>query len=383
MKFTINSSALAESIAAAITSLPSSPATPILGGVLIEAQIGAVAFSTFNYDRATTRVAAADITDTDTAVTSGRLLAVVASNLPKNSETTVTADESEMVIATGRTEFRLPLMHAADYPKLPDMTSGDVIGTIGSAEFTESVRVIGGFAATGPQPAGLAWLAGLNMTCQPGALVLRATDRYAIGRRRLPWNGKPGAIINVPAADVLSTIKALAGTGTEDIELLCGDALLGMRTKSTTVVTRLLAEEFADVDRMMKTDGFQSAATVPAVELAAMLKRAASIADDEHSKVDIVVEADTLSVSTTESIGGIVDSIEAQQHGGRHRLTMSSRRLLHAIAAIDDTQITLAFQESGHLVSIFPGAIEPSPGGDVRAPDTDTVAVLMGIRSSR
>lgn len=383
MKFTINSGVLADSIAAAITSLPTNATVPIMGGVLVEAQLGAVTFSSFNYDRATTRVAAADVMDTDTAVTSGRLLAVVGGNLPKNGESTVTADESEMVIATGRTEFRLPLMHAADYPKLPDLTSQGVLGTIGCAVFAEAARVIGGFAAVGPQPAGLSGLTALNIATEPGWLTMRATDRYVIGRRRLEWDGRVNSLMNVPAADVLATIKALAGTGTEDIEILCSETLLGMRTKSTTVVTRLLADEFPSVERMLKSDGFYSAATVPTAELASMLKRAKSIADDEHSKVNIVVEADTLSVSTTDSTGGIVDSIDAEQHGGGRRLAMSSRRLLNAIAAIDDDQITLAFQESGYLVSIFPGAIEPGRSGNLVAPDTDTVAVLMGIRSAR
>jgi DNA polymerase-3 subunit beta len=379
VKFTMNSAALAETIAAAITSLPTKPTVPILGGVLVEAQLGAVQFSSFNYDRATMRVAAADIAETDTVLVAGRLLATVGSNLPANTECHVTASGSEMVIAAPRTEFRLPLLHAADYPRLPEMASKDAIGTVDAESFCEAVRVIGGFASPDPAPVNLTVL---NIACEPGDMFLCATDRYIIGRRRIDWTGATDATINVPAADILATIKAVAGNGAESIEILWNDSTLGLRTPSTTVVSRVLGEEFPDVDRIMHVDSFHCAATVETAELASMLKRAASIADDKFAQVDITVEADALSVTTTRSTAGnIVDTTPAVRHGGARRVALSSRRLHNALAAIDHDQVTLGFQKHGHLISIYPGAIEPR-GTQLPPPQRDTTAALMGIRAT-
>ncbi|KZS63068.1 DNA polymerase III subunit beta [Mycobacterium ostraviense] len=379
MKFALNSGALAESIAAATSSLATNPHTPILGGVLVEAQIGAVTFSSFNWERSTTRVVAADISDTDTVVVAGRLLAVVGGNLPKNTEAVVTVSDSEMMVDAGRTGFRLPLMHAPDYPALPAVDAADVIGSVDCGTFAETVRVIGGFAATDPKPANLT---GLHIVCEPGFMELRATDRYVIARRRIEWSGTAAATIFVPAADLLATIKAVTHTGADPVEILWNDNLLGLRTPSTTVTTRVMAEEFPDIDRVMHADAYHCAVTVPTAELASMLKRAAAVADDKLSQVDIATEGDTLTVTTTQSAAGnIADSVAAVHHGPDRRVALSSRMLAKALECVDDEAVTLAFQEGGHKVSIYPGVIEA--GATLRPPDTDTAAVLMGIAGGR
>jgi DNA polymerase-3 subunit beta len=383
VKFAINSGILAESIAAASSSLPSRPAAAILGGVLVEAQIAAVTFSSFNYDRATSRIAAADVMEPDTAVVSGRLLATVGGNLPKNAESIVTVDGSEMVIATGRTEFRLPLMHVHDYPQLPAMDDGNVIGSVGCAEFTEAVRVIGGFADLSPASESLMNLSALNIGFEPASLVLRGTDRYIVGRRRIDWEGKPADMINVPAGDVLATLKAIAGTSTGDVEILCSKTLFGLRTTSTTIITRVMAVEFPSVERVMAADSYLTAIAVDTAFLASMLKRAAAIADDEHAKVDIIAEDGTLSVVTSgDSSGHIADGVDAVQRGPDRRLSVSSRRMHNALNIIDDQRVTLAFKKKDdYLVSMYPGLIEPA--GDVlRPPDTDSVVMLMGIKGT-
>lgn len=282
-----------------------------------------------------------------------------------------------MTIATGRTEYRLPLLHADDYPNLPTLASGDAIGTVDGDTLTETVRVIGGFASTDVKPVNLT---ALNIDCAPGALKLCATDRYIIGRRRIDWDGEVEANINVPAADLLATIKALAGTPGESIEILFNGSLLGLRTPSTTVITRVLDDDFPDVDKVLAGDEFHSAVTVPTADLTSMLKRAASVADDEYAQIDIAAEGDALSVTTTQSVvGHIDDSIPASHYGGDRRVALSSRRLFKALSAIEDPQVTLAFREKGHLVSIYPGPI----GGDLLPPGTDTQAALMGIAGKR
>lgn len=376
MKFSLNSGAFAEAIAAGISSLPSRPTSPILGGVLVEAQIGAVSLSSFNYDRATTRLAAADVMDTDTAVVSGRLLAAVGANLPKNTESTVTASGNEMVITVGRSEYRLPLMHADDYPKLPEVTSKDVIGTVDTASFNEAISAIGGFAA--PADTKPPALTALNFVCTPTSLTLSATDSYMIGRRRLDWDGSTSLDFNAIASDVLGTIKAVSAS--DEIEILCNGNMIGLRTPSTLVVSRVLDEKVPSIDRYLQPQTYYAATTVKTADLVSMLKRAASMADDMPAQVSIVAEDGSLSVTTTRSAtGNVTDATEAAHTGGRRQLALSARRLHKALAAVDETQTTLAFKEDGHLVYIHPGPMPQSPS--LATPPGDTVALLIGMRT--
>jgi DNA polymerase-3 subunit beta len=377
MKFGIDTGSLAETINAAISSIATKTTAPILGGVLIEAQIGTVTFSSFNYDRATIRVAPADVMDTDTMVVSGRLLATVAGNLPKSGEATVVLDGGELSISAGRTHFRLPVMRAEDYPHLPVLDSRDVIGTVDRDVFTEAAKIVGGFASTDVMPANLS---ALNLLCTTDTMTLRATDRYIIGNRRIPWSGKD-VEINVVASDLLATIKALSGHATGDIEVLSSANLFGLRTPTTTVITRVLdAEEtFPDTGRIMRHPQFFAAATVDVGDLQAMLKRAMAVADDNVAQVDLEVDDGALSVTTTHSsAGNISDGLDAVHYGGTRRVAVSSRRLYNALAIIDDPKVTVAFRDSGLHIHLHPGDIDES----LEQPDTETIALVGGIKAA-
>lgn len=74
------------------------------------------------------------------------------------------------------------------------------------------------------------------------------------------------------------------------------------------------------------------------------------------------------------------DAIAAtNQYGPGRRLALNSKRLLNALNIVDDKLVTLMFREASHIMSIFPGTIEPN-GGPVVPPDTDSSALLIGIR---
>ncbi|OCB42534.1 DNA polymerase III subunit beta [Mycobacterium vulneris] len=378
MKFTIDTDVLAETITAAISSVPSRPTQPVLGGVLIEAQIGSVTMSSFNYDRATRRTTPADIGEADTALVSGRLLSAVGGNLPRGKDATIDVSGSEMVIMAGRTAFRLPLLHAEDYPTLPIMDpEADGIGTTDGDAFTDAIQVIGELASKEEQPASLT---GVHLSFGPDGLWLSATDRYIIGRRRLDWTGTTDAQILVPAADLLATIKAVAGPTAENVEILLrNESMLGLRTSATTVMTSCLAEDFPDIGRILKPAVYTSASTVSTAELAFMLRRASSIADDGNAQVDIEADAGGLSVTTTQSSTGKVnDSISAIHQGDYRRVALSARRLHSALSVVDNPEVTLGFRQSGHLVGIHPGPLERT-ADEVDLMACHNFSLLIGI----
>ncbi len=382
MKFAIDTDLLSETITAAISSLPARPTSPVLGGVLIEAGIGAVTMSSFNYDRATKRTAAAlDVAEPDTAVVSGRLLSAIGSNLPRNKDATVDVSGSEMVITAGRTAFRLPLLHAEDYPELPIIQpEEDTIGTVDGDEFTEAVQVIGALASSEEQPANLT---GINLTFSSNGLWLCATDRYIVGRRRLNWTGTTEGQTLVPAADLLATIKAVAGPVSENVEILLRNkSMFGLRTPATTVMTSCLGEEFPPMEQVLKPAVYTSMSTVPTAELADMLRRASSIADDGNAQVDIEVDAGGLSVTTTKSATGKVnDSIGAEHQGAYRRVALSARRLNSALSIVDDPEVTLGFRATGHLVGIHPGSLQRTDD-EVDLLACNNFALLIGIRGA-
>ncbi len=374
MRFDLHSALLAESVAAGVSSLPAKPAVAVTAGVLVVADDDGVRFSSFNYDRATTRGVKADVGEPGRVVVSGRLLSTVAGLLPKNRGVEMETDGWELAVRSGRTVFRLPLMIAEDYPELPALSDEHWVGGLDAQLFADAARQVGAFASVE--------LAALNMAVQDGDLVLCASNSYTVARRHIPFcdGGDGPTVINVPAPDVLAVLKAVAGTGVGSVDVLFDGNMLGLRTESTTVVTRVLAEEFPNIERILAAPEYECCATVSTAELSAMVKRAGAVADDEFATVAVSVANDALSVVTLRSqAGSTADEIEAEHHGPPRRLALNARKFHATLAAIEDPQVTLGFQVGKHLLKLHPGGPDVD-GEHIAVPDTATVAAIMGIR---
>ena len=374
MRFDLHSALLAESVAAGVSSLPAKPAVAVTAGVLVVADDDGVRFSSFNYDRATTRGVKADVGEPGRVVVSGRLLSTVAGLLPKNRGVEMETDGWELAVRSGRTVFRLPLMIAEDYPELPALSDEHWVGGLDAQLFADAARQVGAFASVE--------LAALNMAVQDGDLVLCASNSYTVARRHIPFcdGGDGPTVINVPAPDVLAVLKAVAGTGVGSVDVLFDGNMLGLRTESTTVVTRVLAEEFPNIERILAAPEYECCATVSTAELSAMVKRAGAVADDEFATVAVSVANDALSVVTLRSqAGSTADEIEAEHHGPPRRLALNARKFHACLAAIEDPQVTLGFQAGKHLLKLHPGGPDVD-GEHIGVPDTATVAAIMGIR---
>tara|TARA_Y100001938_G_scaffold37197_2_gene51386 strand:- start:2129 stop:3256 length:1128 start_codon:yes stop_codon:yes gene_type:complete len=374
VRFDLHSALLAESVAAGVSSLPAKPAVAVTAGVLVVADDDGVRFSSFNYDRATTRGVKADVGEPGRVVVSGRLLSTVAGLLPKNRGVEMETDGWELAVRSGRTVFRLPLMIAEDYPELPALSDEHWVGGLDAQLFADAARQVGAFASVE--------LAALNMAVQDGDLVLCASNSYTVARRHIPFcdGGDGPTVINVPAPDVLAVLKAVAGTGVGSVDVLFDGNMLGLRTESTTVVTRVLAEEFPNIERILAAPEYECCATVSTAELSAMVKRAGAVADDEFATVAVSVANDALSVVTLRSqAGSTADEIEAEHHGPPRRLALNARKFHATLAAIEDPQVTLGFQVGKHLLKLHPGGPDVD-GEHIAVPDTATVAAIMGIR---
>ena len=82
MKFQVNRDVLSDAVSFAVKLLPQRTTLPILSGVLVRAENGAVTLSSFDYEVSAQTTIAADVTEEGTILVSGRLLADIASRLP-------------------------------------------------------------------------------------------------------------------------------------------------------------------------------------------------------------------------------------------------------------------------------------------------------------
>ena len=131
MKIRVERDVLAEAVAWVARSLPARPPAPVLAGLLLKAEDGALSFSSFDYEVSARVSVDAEIEEDGTVLVSGRLLADICRALP-NRPVEISTDGVRATVVCGSSRFTLHTLPVEEYPALPQMptATGTVPGEV-------------------------------------------------------------------------------------------------------------------------------------------------------------------------------------------------------------------------------------------------------------
>ena len=131
MKIRVERDVLAEAVAWAARSLPARPPVPVLAGLLLKAEDGALSLSGFDYEVSARVSVEAEVEEDGTVLVSGRLLADICRALP-NRPVEISTDGVRATVVCGSSRFTLHTLPVEEYPALPQMptATGTVPGEV-------------------------------------------------------------------------------------------------------------------------------------------------------------------------------------------------------------------------------------------------------------
>lgn len=249
MRFTVNRDIFHEAVAFVVKLLPQRPTQPLLSGVLIEVNEGAIELSAFDYETSSRTSAPAEVREQGQALVSGRLLGEIASRLP-NTEVEVYREDDRIVVRCGSASFSLPSMPVEEYPQVPVIE--DVTGQVPADIFADAVAQVA-LAASKDDVTPV--ITGVQFEVSDHALTLTATDRYRVATRSVAWEsqGEPAQISAlVPARIVAEVGKTFGGQGTLSITIVkeSDRELIGFSDGTKTVTSLLIKGNYPPVQRL-------------------------------------------------------------------------------------------------------------------------------------
>ncbi|MBR7824829.1 DNA polymerase III subunit beta [Actinospica sp. MGRD01-02] len=258
MKVEIEYAPFHELINRAAKALASRPASPVLAGLSLRAEEGALHACAFDFEFAVRASASATVGEPGSVLVSGRLLADIVRALPK-LPVTLTTDGARMLLVCGTYSYTLTSMPLKEYPSLPETP-----GTIGSVHAAALVSAAGQTALAADRDETLPFLTGVRLEFGPESLRLVSTDRYRLAVRDLPWHpsdpqssdprisepqpseppaaGSAEAAALVPARTLLDAARLFEPD--QQIGLGLGDGLLGLISPGLEVTLRQLDGSF-------------------------------------------------------------------------------------------------------------------------------------------
>jgi len=315
MQFEIDPGEIREMVTFTVKYSPMRPTAPVLGGVLIRADMdGTVASSVFDYEISGQACGQAAVTAAGQAIVSSRKLAEIVTMLKGGKggkHVTLTTDDTRLTVRHGATVYTLPLMPLSEYPALPELPP--LAGLIGS----DLLAVITGQVASAVSTDDtLPALTGVRLEIRGSQLTVAATDRYRLAVRDVQWQPEhPDAdlAVIIPGKVMVAATAALTTAAETSIWLdTSGDpehpaAVIGFSAGGKQVTSRLISAEYPRY-RALIPASHEATAQVPLPALADAVKRVA-IAAEPNTAVRLCFNGDR-TITLTAGTGGDITSAD-------------------------------------------------------------------------
>lgn len=345
MKIRVERDVLAEAVAWVARSLPARPPAPVLAGLLLKAEDGALSFSSFDYEVSAKVSVDAEIEEDGTVLVSGRLLADICRALP-NRPVEISTDGVRATVVCGSSRFTLHTLPVEEYPALPQMPTAT--GTVPGEVFASAAAQV---AIAAGRDDTLPVLTGVRIEIEGDTVTLASTDRYRFAVREFLWkpeNPDASAVALVPAKTLLDTAKALTSGDTVTLALSgsgAGEGLIGFEGAGRRTTTRLLEGDLPKYRTLFPTE-FNSVAVIETAPFVEAVKRVALVAE-RNTPVRLSFEQGVLILEAGSSDDAqAVERVDAVLEGDDISIAFNPTFLLDGLSAIDSPVAQLSFTTS-------------------------------------
>ncbi|MEU2431437.1 MULTISPECIES: DNA polymerase III subunit beta [Streptomyces] len=375
MKIRVERDVLAEAVAWVARSLPARPPAPVLAGLLLKAEDGALSFSSFDYEVSAKVSVDAEVEEEGTVLVSGRLLADISRALP-NRPVEISTDGVRATVVCGSSRFTLHTLPVEEYPALPQMPTAT--GTVPGEVFASAAAQV---AIAAGRDDTLPVLTGVRIEIEGDTVTLASTDRYRFAVREFLWKPESpdaSAVALVPAKTLLDTAKALTSGDTVTLALSgsgAGEGLIGFEGAGRRTTTRLLEGDLPKYRTLFPTE-FNSVAVIETAPFVEAVKRVALVAE-RNTPVRLSFEQGVLILEAGSSDDAqAVERVDAQLEGDDISIAFNPTFLLDGLSAIDSPVAQLSF-----TTSTKPALLSGKPAVDAEA-DEAYKYLIMPVRLS-
>jgi DNA polymerase III subunit beta len=375
VKIRVERDVLAEAVAWVARSLPARPPAPVLAGLLLKAEDGALSFSSFDYEVSARVSVEAEVDEDGTVLVSGRLLADICRALP-NRPVEISTDGVRATVVCGSSRFTLHTLPVEEYPALPQMPTAT--GTVPGEVFASAAAQV---AIAAGRDDTLPVLTGVRIEIEGDTVTLASTDRYRFAVREFLWkpeNPDASAVALVPAKTLLDTAKALTSGDTVTLALSgsgAGEGLIGFEGAGRRTTTRLLEGDLPKYRTLFPTE-FNSVAVIETAPFVEAVKRVALVAE-RNTPVRLSFEQGVLILEAGSSDDAqAVERVDANLEGDDISIAFNPTFLLDGLSAIDSPVAQLSF-----TTSTKPALLSGKPAVDAEA-DEAYKYLIMPVRLS-
>jgi DNA polymerase III subunit beta len=348
MKFRCERDDLVEAVQFASRAISNRATLPVLSGLRVEAgESGIVRIAATDLELTMETAFQAGVDEPGKAIVPGRLFGEMSRSLGPG-QVTLLGGDGELEIGSGRGEFRVKALAAADYPALPIDESDEKTAEVGvkvdaGALGTALSQVIR--AASGDESRQV--LTGVLWELGEGDITLAATDSYRLAVRSLPVEGGPSEPRNVVVpARTLGELARVLQAGARSVEARVREKLIVFTVQPSAedaseqiIGSRFIEGEFPKY-RQLIPEGYPNRILVEREALLEVTRRVGLLAQDNmpvklHLGEELEISAQTPDVGEGQEV------IDAEYEGEPLVIAFNPQFLVDGASAIASEKVTL------------------------------------------
>lgn len=316
---------------------------PILSNILLRTDGNRLLVAATNLEIASTHYVGAKVVTPGAITIPAKLVSEFVSSLPKGP-VELKVQDSHLTISTEGYKSVINGVVADEFPELPTIDeSSSVQYSINVADFKQAVSqtiITSSSDSTRPVLTGVYWHS------FEGHLYLAATDGYRLSERRLVETKSEVAAI-IPTSTLQEVLRTVSDDVTE-IDTLFDETQVRFRVGEAEITSRLIDGNFPPYRELIPASS-ETSMVLHTADFVRITKIAGLFARDSGGSVTLTAnqEEQTLSIHSIASELGENTSKTAAEVTADGQVTLNSRYLSEALAAIDGSEVEFRF--SGKL----------------------------------
>lgn len=310
---------------------------PILSNVLLKVEDNRLSVAATNLDIAITHYIGAKVESAGAITVPARLTQDFIASLP-DGVLDLNLSENKLSITTQKYQSTINGTPADDYPVIPNISKGTK-WQVNSKAFKKALQQVI-FSASGDETRPV--LTGVYLHTLKGELLVAATDSYRLAEKKLQ-KSKDEVKLLIPASALHDVLRVMDGND-DDIQITHDEQQAVFVIGDVMLVTRLIDGNYPDYKRLIPAR-FETKAVLKKDDFANITKVSSLFARESAGSITLEVNSKTNQVSihaVASQLGENTASASAEITGGGN-VTLNSRYLLDALAAIDSETVEFCF----------------------------------------
>lgn len=360
MKFSVKNSELSGKLATVARTLASGGVNPALGGILVEANEGRLAFSATDGNLSLrVPVHVEGMVESDGRVLlPGRLLADISRLLGSGqADFEFLPSERTVQVQSGSSKFNLRTLNDQDFPPLPE-AGGETI-SLSRESLLETIDLVARAASRDDmRPV----LTSVQVIASGNDLTMVATDSYrlAVKQTRLAESVPVEIERNIPAIALKELSRLMSASESDSVRLSSTDRVVVFNVDGAVLSTTTVEGQFPKYQQLFP-ETWDHDVRLPRTELLESVRRVSQLAQ-KNRPLKIALSPGELTISAeTPDLGDAEEKLPANFDGEELAIGFNHEFFREGLEAIKGDEVLL------RLISpLRPGLLQPVDGDDFR-----------------